>query len=57
VVYTPETPHGKERMAESPVSHLTAAQVAAMIDAGELPEPTTSYLCADGYLPRRSSRE
>lgn len=53
VVYTPETPHGKMRLAESPTRDMTTAEVAALIDAGKMPEPTTSYLCRDGYLTRR----
>lgn len=53
VVFEPVTPHGKVRLAESPTGRMTTAEVAAKIEAGELPEPTTSYLCRDGYLTRR----
>jgi hypothetical protein len=54
-VYTPTTPHGAERLAASEVGTMTTAQVAQAIDDGLLPEPLTSYLCADGYLARRST--
>lgn len=54
VVYEPETPHGKEAMRTSPTAHMTVGQVQAAIDAGEMAEPVTSYLCKDGYYSRRA---
>lgn len=53
VVFEPETPHGKMRLAESPTRNMTTAEVAELIDAGKMSEPTTSYLCRDGYFTRR----
>lgn len=53
VVFEPETPHGKMRLRESPTAHLTTTEVQALIAEGKMPEPTTSYLCRDGYLARR----
>lgn len=53
VVYEPETPHGKEKLAASATAGMTVAQVQQAIDDKRLPEPITSYLCADGYYARR----
>lgn len=53
IVYTPDTPHGLERLATSATAGMTVAQVMAAIDAGRLDEPMTSYLCADGNYCRR----
>jgi hypothetical protein len=56
VLYEPETPHGKAEIAASKHRHLTAAQFAATIDAGEAAEPPVNgkVLCADGwYVSRR----
>lgn len=54
VVYEPETPHGKEKLAASATAGMTVAQVQQAIDDKRLPEPVTSYLCADGYYARRA---
>jgi hypothetical protein len=54
VVYEPETPHGKEKLAESATGGMTVAEVMQAIDDKRLPEPVTTYLCADGYYARRS---
>lgn len=56
VVYTPETPHGKQAKAASPFAHLTVAELMAKIDAGEAKEPTTNVLCRDGYYTARQDR-
>jgi len=53
IVYTPDTPHGIERLASSATAGMTVAQVMAAIDSGRLDEPVTSYLCADGNYCRR----
>lgn len=53
LVYEPKTPHAAEKLAMSPTARMTAAEVMANIDAGELPEPVNSYLCRDGYYARR----
>jgi len=53
VVYEPQTPHGKEKLAASATAGMTVAQVQQAIDDKRLPEPVTSYLCADGYYARR----
>jgi len=53
VVYEPETPHGKEKLAASATAGMTVAKVQQAIDDKRLPEPVTSYLCADGYYARR----
>ena len=54
VVYEPETPHGKEKLAASATGSMTVAQVQQAIDEKRLPEPVTSYLCVDGYYARRA---
>ena len=54
VVYEPKTPHGKEKLAASATGSMTVAQVQQAIDEKRLPEPVTSYLCADGYYARRA---
>lgn len=53
VVFEPITKHGAERLALSPTGTLTVAEVMAKIDAGELAEPQTNYLCCDGFYARR----
>ena len=56
VVFEIETPHGKLAKEASAVAHLTVDQLVAKIDAGEVIEPRTAQLCADGwYAPRRTS--
>ena len=52
MVFEPITKHGAERLALSPTGTLTVAEVMAKIDAGELAEPQTNYLCRDGYARR-----
>jgi len=54
VVYEPTTPHGAAALAASDTAGMTVKQVMAAIDAGQLREPLSSYLCADGYYARRS---
>lgn len=54
VVFEPETPHGKAALEASATRGMTVAQVMQAIDEKRLPEPTTSYLCADGYYSRRA---
>lgn len=53
VVYEPTTPHGEANLAASATAGMTVAQVVQAIDEKRLPEPTNSYLCADGYYARR----
>ena len=57
VVYTPETPHGKQAKAASKFAHLTCAELMAKIDAGDADEPTTNVLCSDGYYATRRPRK
>lgn len=53
VVYTPVTPKGREALAASAYASMTSIELMAKIDAGEVREPTSSVLCADGwYAPR-----
>lgn len=54
VVFEPKTPNGMRALEASQFAHLTVAQLMAKIDAGEVKEPITSVLCADGYYARRS---
>ena len=54
VVYEPVTPNGKRALEASAFAHLTVAQLMAEIDAGNVKEPITSMLCADGYYARRA---
>ena len=55
VTYEPVTPHGAAARAMSAYNHMTVREVEAAIDRGEIREPETSYLCADGYFCRRHS--
>lgn len=57
VVYEPETPHGAARLATSPTAHMTVAEVRQAIDDKRMPEPSTNYLCRDGYYCRRPRSE
>lgn len=53
VVYEPKTPHGAAALSASAYASMTVAELMAKIDAGEVKEPITSALCADGYYARR----
>jgi hypothetical protein len=53
IIYEPETPHGKLRLAASDTGTMTVAAVSAAIKNGKLAEPITNYLCADGHYCRR----
>lgn len=57
VIYEPETPNGKKAKAASQFAHLTVAELMAEIDTGNVAEPITSVLCADGYYATRAVRK
>lgn len=52
-VYEPQTPHGVAALKASSTGSMTIAEVMQAIDDKRLPEPITSYLCADGHYARR----
>lgn len=51
--FEPVTPRALEKLAASATAGMTVAQVMRAIDDGQLVEPITSYLCADGHYARR----
>lgn len=53
VVYEPDTPKGKLAKEASAFSHLTVEALMAEIDAGNVKEPITSVLCANGWYAAR----
>lgn len=55
VVFEPTTPKGAEAIAASPYysAGITSKELMRRIDAGEVHEPITSVLCADGYYTPR----
>jgi hypothetical protein len=57
VVYEPVTPNGKLAREASQFGHLTSKELMAEIDAGNVREPLTSVLCADGYYAPRVTRK
>lgn len=52
----PVTPHGQAALAASGFAHLRVHELMAKIDAGEVKEPITGILCADGWYAGRASR-
>jgi hypothetical protein len=56
VVYEPTTPKGAEAIAASPyyAKGITSKELMRQIDAGEVREPLSSVLCADGYYAPRN---
>lgn len=55
IVFTPETPHGREALASSPFGHMSAAEVLKGLQDGTIPQPVTAYLTRDGYVARLPS--
>jgi hypothetical protein len=53
----PKPTAGEQLLASSATGGMTVAEVMQAIDRKLLPEPVTSYLCADGYYTRRVARE
>jgi hypothetical protein len=56
VVYTPQTPHGRARLAASQYAGMTVAELTHAIDTGAADElaPSANALCSDGYYCSRA---